>query len=302
MKKIIILLILTVCSPLYGQKKEFIGIVKTDEGRSFLIKLEFRLKRLGEFEGRTTLDPFGPYKTITSVTGLFQDSVLIFTELGNLESDLKDTNQQFCFIHSNDLTLNTTGKSQSYEGQYIGYDLNGDTCSMGTIQLSQKEDLSLRKVKKVVKTIREISKDIGDENVKHQDSHETKIKSPPVKREILRSDKPILYHQNVETLKWSSDSVKIYFKDTFDEDGDSVRVEIDDTVIEEFVLSKKGKSFTVFIEKNNVLIRIKAISEGDIAPNTMDVMLVGDDSIFRSSVRLRRDEWTDIILTKPNNK
>jgi hypothetical protein len=31
-------------------------------------------------------------------------------------------------------------------------------------------------------------------------------------------------------------------------------------------------------------------------------MLVGDDSIFRSSVRLRRDEWTDIILTKPNDK
>jgi hypothetical protein len=94
--------------------------------------------------------------------------------------------------------------------------------------------------------------------------------------------------------------VKIYFKDTFDEDGDSVRVEIDNTVIEEFVLSKKGKSFTVSTEKNNVLIRIKAISEGDLAPNTMDVMLVGDDSIFRSSVRLRRDEWIDIILTKPN--
>ena len=302
MKKIIILLFLTVYSPLYGQKKEFIGIVKTDEGRSFLIKLEFRLKRLGVFDGRTTLDPFGPYKTITSVTGLFQDSVMIFTELGNIESDIKDTNQQFCFIHTNDLALSAKGKSQSYEGQYVGYDLNGDTCSLGTIQLSQKEDLSLREVKKVIKTIREISSDIGDEAAKQLDSHETKIKSPPVKRKILRSDKPMLYHQNVETLKWSSDSVKIYFKDTFDEDGDSVRVEIDNTVIEEFVLSKKGKSFTVSTEKNNVLIRIKAISEGDLAPNTMDVMLVGDDSIFRSSVRLRRDEWTDIILTKPNDK
>ena len=47
--------------------------------------------------------------------------------------------------------------------------------------------------------------------------------------------------------------------------------------------------------------RIKAISEGDIAPNTMDVILFSDDSIFRSSVRYRRDEWTDIILAKPNN-
>jgi hypothetical protein len=302
MKKKFILILLTVCSSLFAQKKEFFGIVKTDSGRSFLITLEFRLKGLGEFDGRTTLDPFGPYKTITSVNGLFQDSVMIFTELGNLESDIKDTNQQFCFIYTNDLTLNNKGKSQSYEGQYIGYDLNGDTCSIGTIQLSQKEDLSLRKVKKVVKIITERSRDVGDENVKQPDFHETKIKSPTVKRKMLRSDKPMLYHQNVETLKWSSDSVTIYFKDTFDEDGDSVRVEIDDTVIEEFVLSKNGKSFTVSTEKNNVLIRIKAISEGDLAPNTMDVMLIGDDSIFRSSVRLRRDEWTDIILTKPNKK
>lgn len=302
MKKIIILLILMVCFPLYGQKKEFIGIVKTDDGRSFLIKLEFRLKRLGEFDGRTTLDPFGPNKTVTSVTGLFQDSVMIFTELGNLESDIKDTNQQFCFIHTNDLTLNTKGKSQSYEGQYIGSDLNGDTCSVGTIQLSQKEELSLRKVKKVVKAIREISRDVGDENVKQPDSHETKIKPLPVKRKILRSDKPILIHQNIETLKWSSDSVKMYFKDTFDEDRDSVRIIINETVFEEFVLSKNWKSFTVPIEKNNVMIRIKAISEGDIAPNTMDVMLFSDDYIFRSSARLRRGEWTDIILTKPNSK
>ena len=302
MKKILILILLTVCSPLFGQKKEFIGIVKTNDGRSFLIKLEFRLKRLGEFDGRTTLDPFGPYKTVTSVTGLFQDSVIIFTELGNLESDIKDTNQQFCFIHTSDLTLNTKGKSMSYQGQYIGYDLNGDTCSIGTIQLSQKEELSLRKVKKVVKTIREKSRDVGDENVKQPDSHETQIKPPPVKRKILRSDKPILIHQNIEKLKWSSDSVKMYFKDTFDEDRDSVRIIINETVFEEFVLSKNWKSFTVPFEKNNVMIRIKAISEGDIAPNTMDVMLFSDDSIFRSSVRLRRDEWTDIILTKPNKK
>ena len=93
----------------------------------------------------------------------------------------------------------------------------------------------------------------------------------------------------------------MYFKDTFDEDGDSVRIIINETVFEEFVLSKNWKSFTVPIEKNNVMIRIKAISEGDIAPNTMDVMLFSDDSIFRSSARLRRGEWTDIILTKPNN-
>ena len=199
MNKIIILLFLTVYSPLYGQKKEFIGVVKTDEGRSFLIKLELRLKLLGEFDGRTTLDPFGPYKTITSVTGLFQDSVMIFTELGNIESDIKDTNQQFCFIHTNDLALSAKGKSQSYEGQYVGYDLNGDTCSLGTIQLSQKEDLSLREVKKVIKTIREISSDIGDEAAKQLDSHETKIKSPPVKRKILLSDKPMLYYKKLTT-------------------------------------------------------------------------------------------------------
>ena len=284
---------------LHGQKKEFIGIVKPDEGRSFSIKLEFRLKRLGEFDGRTTLDPFGPYKTITSVAGLFKDSVMIFTELGNLETDIKDANQQFCFIHTNDLALSNKGKSQSYKGRYVGYDLNGDTCSLGTIQLSLKEDLSLKEVKKVVKTIREIGTHISDENNNKPDSHQNKIESPPVRRKILQSDKPILSHQNVETLKWSSNSVKIYFKDTFIEDGDSVRVEIDDTIIEQFVLSNKGKSLIVPIKKNNLLIRIKAISEGDIPPNTMDVMLVSDEAIFRSSVKLRRNEWTDILLIKP---
>ena len=278
---------------------ELVGVLKQDSGQAFLISLNLFTDSLGAFSGTTTVDPFGPFKTVTSVKGIIQDDALIFTEIGNLETSIEDTSQRYCFIQTNELVANEKGDLTYYKGTYTGFDLNGIVCSEGEIQLSPKSSLKSKTVKKKIRTIaKNDSKSNGSTGKSFKTSPKTKSKQEiKRKRKIIKSSEPILLHEATEYLDWYSESVKIYLKDSYDEDKDSITVLRNGELISEIRLSKKGESFYLNVERDKVVLRIMALDEGYSPPTTLDVMLYDEYCIYRSSIRLKQNQWTEIVLT-----
>lgn len=301
MKKILIVFAILISNSTYGQKNELIGIIKQNSGQSFLLSLNFISDSLGIFSGTTTVDPFGQYKTITSVKGIIQEDALLFTEIGNLETSIEDTSQRYCFIKTNKLDATKTGDMTYYRGTYVGYDKNGTLCSEGEIQLSAKSSLKSKTVKK--KEIKSIAKGrhrstVSTKYKSKQASEEEKAKPVDVrKRKIIKSSESILQHESVERLDWHSKYLKLHLKDSFDEDKDSVAILKNGELIGEIELSKKGESFNLDVNGNKIVLRIVALNEGYSPPTTLDIMLYDEYCIYRSSIRLEQNHWTEIVLT-----
>lgn len=297
---IIITLIITVSTS--AQNMELVGVLKQDSGQAYLIRLNLFTDSLGAFSGTTTVDPFGPYKTITSVQGIIQDDALMFTEIGNLETSIEDTSQRYCFIQTDELVANVKGDLTYYIGAYTGYDLNGIVCSEGQIQLSPKSSLKSKTVRKKVRSIvRNDSRSKQLTSKSLETFPETKSK-PEIKKKrmILKSSEPILLHEASEYLDWQSESIRIHLKDTYDEDKDSIAVLRNGELISKIELSKKGESLNLNVDGDKVVLRITALNEGYSPPTTLDVMLYDEYCIYRSSIRLEQNQWTEIVLTAKN--
>ena len=297
---IIITLIITISTS--AQNMELVGVLKQDSGQQYLISLNLFTDSLGAFTGTTTLDPFGPFKTVTSVTGIIQEDALTFTEIGNLETSIEDTSQRYCFIQTNELVANEKGDLTYYVGAYTGYDLNGIVCSEGQIQLSPKSSLKSNTVKKKVRSI--VKNDSKSKQLTRKSLEtlpETKSK-PEIKRKrkILKSTEPILLHEAKEYLDWQSESIRIHLKDTYNEDKDSIAVLRNGELISKIELSKKGESLNLNLDGDKVVLRITALNEGYSPPTTLDVMLYNEYCIYRSSIRLEQNQWTEIVLTAKN--
>ena len=300
MKKTLIVFAFLISNSTYGQKNELIGIIKQNSGQSFLLSLNFFSDSLGIFSGTTTVDPFGQYKTITSVKGIIQEDALLFTEIGNLETSIEDTSQRYCFIKTNKLDATKTGDMTYYKGTYVGYDKNGTLCSEGEIQLSAKSSLKPKTVKKEIRSIAKGRRrsTVSTKYKSNQASEEEKAKPVDVrKRKIIKSSEPILQHESVERLDWHTKYLKLHLKDSFDEDKDSVAILKNGELIGEIELSKKGESFNLGVDGNKIVLRIVASNEGYSPPTTLDIMLYNEYCIYRSSIRLEQNQWTEIVLT-----
>lgn len=286
-----------------AQEIELVGLLKQESGQSFLISLNFVADSLGAFSGTTTVDPFGPYKTITSVKGLLQEDALIFTEIGNLETSIEDTSQRYCFIQSNALVATKKGDMTYFKGTYTGYDLNGIVCSEGEIQLSPKSSLKSKTAKKLIRTIAKTEQMSKSSAIKESFDAEKREKSRQVaanRRKILKSSEPILLHENNENLDWYSHSLKVHLKDSYDEDRDIVAVLKNGELISEIELSKKGESLDFHLDGDKIVLRILALNEGYSPPATLDIMLYDEYCIYRSSIRLEQNQWTEITLNLDN--
>lgn len=297
-KYIIIFLIITIST--FAQNMELVGLVKQDSGQAFLISLNLFTDSLGAFTGTTTVDPFGPFKTVTSVTGIIQEDALIFTEIGNLETSIEDTSQRYCFIQTNELVANEKGDLTYFKGAYIGYDMNGIVCSVGEIQLSPKSSLKSKTVKKHIKSMAKANPEPAEptkKKINEAITEETLKPEVTRKRKIIKSSKPILLHESIERLSWHSKSLKLHIKDSYDEDKDSIAIINNGVLISKIELSKKGESFDFHLDGDKIILRITALNEGYSPPTTLDIMLYNEYCIYRSSVRLKQNQWTEIVLT-----
>lgn len=299
MKKTHILVVFLISFSTSGQENELVGVIKQNSGQSFLMSLNFFTDSLGTFTGTTTVDPFGPFKTITSVKGIIQDDVLVFTEIGNIETRIKDTSQRYCFINTNELVATIDGEISYYKGTYIGYDINSNICSEGEIQLSPKSSLKSKTVNNQTQSIakRKPKSKVSTNNESYESDKEKKSKPELTrKRKIINSSEPILLHESIENLRWGSKSLKLHIKDSYNEDSDSIAIIKNGELISEIELSKKGDSFSFGIEKNPLVLRLTALNEGLEPPTTLDIMLYDEYCIYRSSIRLEQNQWTEIIL------
>jgi len=90
--------------------------------------------------------------------------------------------------------------------------------------------------------------------------------------------------------------MKLHLTDSYDEDRDSIAILEGGKLINEIGLSKKGNSFNFDIDGDKIVLRIIALNKGYFPPTTLDVMLYDEYCIYRSSIRLEKNQCTEIIL------
>ena len=288
-------------SMLYSQSKEsLVGIIKTGS-ESILLKLEYDVDENGLLTGRSITDPFGPNRTITMVRGNQTDSTLTIRELDNIETKALSS-KTFCYLQADDIKIITKKNEKRFRGIFTGLTSNGDTCAEGILILAQEASIN-----QSVKTITEpaIKKTSNLEVRSRKKTIHKKLSTPSKphvevrkKRKRIKSKGPYLPVNDSENLKWPSDSITVYISDSFEEDGDSVLITQgnghQDTIK---LLSSKHIVYSGRAEelKN---IKVSALNEGEMAPNTMIIFFIGESHWYRTETNLRKGEWTIITLNK----
>ena len=180
----------------------------------------------------------------------------------------------FCFIQT---TLSFKGKfgNKRLEGDFVGLFANNDTCANGKILLMEQEKLE-KKVKKVKKKIEKLEEK---------------------RTAILRTQQ--LKDGDDFVVKWEADDLKLFIWDANEEDGDRIRLKINDEIIlYDYTTKRKRKKIKYKLRKGENIIEIKAISLGTSPPNTSRIELVDSKTKYPVITQLTIDKSAIITIMK----
>ena len=96
-----------------------------------------------------------------------------------------------------------------------------------------------------------------------------------------------------------SDKVIFEIYDGGKEDGDRISVFVNDKeILSNYKANKEKKYFTVDVINDKTSVRIKAMNEGDIAPNTVVVRIKDKSNSIKALSNLKENDETQIDILK----
>jgi len=157
----------------------------------------------------------------------------------------------------------------------VGFFINNDTCASGKILLMEKEKLE-KKIKKVKKKIE-----------KFEEKRATVLKTKQLK------------DGEDFVVKWENDNLKLFIWDANEEDGDRIRLKINDEIIlYDYTTKRKRKKIKYKLKEGENIIEIKAISLGTSPPNTSRIELVDSKTKYPVITQLTLDKSAIISIMK----
>ena len=160
----------------------------------------------------------------------------------------------FCYINMN---LSFKGKfgGKRLEGTFTGNFLDSIECAKGKIILMERKKIE----KKVARIKDKINKKIEKEKL------DTSL--------ILQTQ--ILKDGDDFTINWESNKLKLYIWDANKEDGDKIKLKINnDIILNGFKTKNKRKRIKYKLKEGENFIEITAVNTGSSPPNTSRIELV----------------------------
>jgi hypothetical protein len=230
----------------------------------------------GVVNGYSLTNIGNPDETKSYLSGIYfkKDKSFQLQETQILSTSSEADLSTFCFIHTN-LSFKGRLGNKRLEGDFVGFFINNDTCASGKILLMEKEKLE-KKIKKVKKKIE-----------KFEEKRATVLKTKQLK------------DGEDFVVKWENDNLKLFIWDANEEDGDRIRLKINDEIIlYDYTTKRKRKKIKYKLKEGENIIEIKAISLGTSPPNTSRIELVDSKTKYPVITQLTLDKSVIITIMK----
>ncbi len=270
------------------QKHKFSGVLSPESMEPIQLKLEFEVDEFNQLKGTSITDPDGPNRTVSLIQGSYNGFELSFRELNNVETKADEQHTNFCFITASGLTISQGRGKVQVSGKFDGKLPSGEHCAKGKISLFE-ENLKTKKQEPN-------RSDLGNIDTKENSKPEKSKENNP-KRKLIKPAHEVLNYGDREEVRWTSSSCSLYLSDTFKNDGDSINVIFNGREILNKVCleTTKLKINLQLISGTNSII-IKAINEGSISPNTVQLLFVGENDVLSIKTSLMKAESAEIHL------
>jgi hypothetical protein len=263
---ILFLLLILITGISQGQTVEsfdFVGTLVTQDSQLMSYRLKINIQN-NDVKGYSLTNIDGPDETKTEVIGTYdyKSKELVFKETKIIYTKSQSQLGDFCFIHSTS-SLNLRNKKNILIGNFSGLYQNNDTCALGKVQLLG--------VGYVMKKLKQVSKVAA--RMKINDSTKLAMMNPDNFQNKINTN----YLNSNETLKydWEGSTAIIRLWDHGKEDNDMITIKVNGVfVLRQYVIKRAQKEIEVKLKIGDNIIQIFALNDGDVAPNTANVMLV----------------------------
>ena len=277
MRNIFFIVIFFLCNKCVAQVMEYnyLGTLFLSSNSVISFSIHFNEEN-GVVSGYTLTNITTPDETKSNLSGIYfkKDKSFQLQETQIISSSSEADLSAFCFIHAN-LSFKGRLGNKRLEGDFVGFFINNDTCASGKILLMEKEKLE-KKIKKVKKKIE-----------KFEEKRATVLKTKQLK------------DGEDFVVKWENDNLKLFIWDANEEDGDRIRLKINDEIIlYDYTTKRKRKRIRYKLKEGENIIEIKAISLGTSPPNTSRIELVDSKTKYPVITQLTLDKSAIISIMK----
>ena len=286
------LLVLLPFSPLLAQTglqpTEYIGTLQLENAQLITYKIAFTADQQGHFKGISHTDFYGENCTQAKIEGTVdvKKGVLSFKEIANINTKSNAPDSEFCFIRIENAKIKNLKGKAIIQGAFTGYFKNKEKCAAGNIYLisnSYVEALSQQFEKKT------------------EASHDSAVLKAKEKLNaaLVESKQTILKSNGTFKVKWHSNEIVLAVWDGEKLDQDKVTIYADGKpILENFVIKKEKKIIVIPFPGSACKLKIVAMNEGEVPPNTVNAELLDDTEVTPFISSLNKGEATFLTIEK----
>lgn len=300
MKNLLILLFAFLSVSNYGlwaQTKSFqlAGTLKTDQNRLIPIKLNIEIQKDGRVTGTTITNFLSEDKTESQIIGQvdFDNQVLSFVETQNISTSSDASDDEFCYLQVDRLPWKKSETKTIFNGSFSGYYPDSSLCAQGEIYL-----VSMELLKQFVEENKLVS-EIRDSLKRHYQNTEPQKESAN-SIAVVDLNAP-LQNQTEAYLNWNAREIRIHIWDGYEEDNDRINIYVNDSLFHKAVVATARKKLYRFdFPGDTCTIKIVAVNEGKIPPNTFKAELLDSTQVHNIETKLKTGEYVKLKFVRPN--
>ncbi len=269
---------------------DFIGTLILEDKTLITYRLNFQIED-NIVSGYSYTDLNGQDETKSKIRGTYdkRNKSIKFSESDILYTKSKELSDIFCFVNT-DAKIVMKKNKNSIKGNFVGLYNDRDTCATGEILLVSLQD-AFERVEKMTKRIQKIKR---IDSVK---------KSQITTSKIMRKFKSNMLKENdVLSVYWKSKRFIMEIWDNGKEDGDLISIKFNDTkILERYAIKNKKKIIEIELKEGKNVIELIADSNGEIPPNSAQVILKDGEIVHKLSTYLDEGKKTKINIINNSN-
>lgn len=265
---------------------EYIGTLQLSDKTLITFKLNFKELKGGVIQGTSLSDIYGTDRTLSKIEGSISadKKTISFKEVGNVSTKSQADLSTFCFIEVKNAKIKTTKDKSIIQGAFTGKFNSGKKCAEGYVYL-----ISTDYVNKLADDM------LTSKTIKNPDS------LAMIKRKVdelkNRTNNHVLKGNESLNLTWTSSDIIIDVWDGQKEDADEISIHINgEQVLDKFIITNQKKTIIVPIKNKMSTVTITAISEGNSAPCTANIILRDGKQEIPITAVLKKGESTKVNI------
>ncbi len=284
---------------------EYIGTLTLDEGGVLTYKLVIEENDNYFVSGYSITDIYGENFTKTSIMGSFDKKKKNFSynELNNLKKKEGEEDSTFCFVEANKLSIKSINGIKVMSGRFEAFYPSGELGASGDLFLlesNSKKKIDLQMDSAELSSY--ITNKIPFEKKSNSHKKPDSIQTLQENIKLLTEKRNLVMVNNEQLLvNYSKNGLKLEVWDGAELDGDSIRVFLNDNVLEEAIRLKKKKQ-TIELPDNlgYFTLKVEALNNGSSGVNTVNFMVSDNKNTNRFTSRLNVGESFETIFKKNN--